>query len=78
MSTDAEAIAREAAPIGHGKLQWRILIGFVLGLAAGLLTYTLAPDAPWVETVTPFTEPRSRRTCSRRRPRASGSATVIW
>ena len=23
MSTDAEQIAREAAPIGHGKLQWR-------------------------------------------------------
>ena len=54
MSTDAEAIAREAAPIGHGKLQWRILIGFVLGLAAGLLTYTLAPDAPWVETVVTY------------------------
>ena len=54
MSTDAEAIAREAAPIGHGKLQWRILIGFVLGLAAGLLTYTLAPDAAWVETVVTY------------------------
>jgi DAACS family dicarboxylate/amino acid:cation (Na+ or H+) symporter len=54
MSTDAEAIAREAAPIGHGKLQWRILIGFVLGLAAGLLTYTMAPDAPWVQTVVTY------------------------
>ena len=49
MSTDAEAIAREAAPIGHGKLQWRILIGFVAGLVGGLMAYTLARDAAWVE-----------------------------
>jgi len=54
MSTDAEEMAREAAPIGHGKLQWRILIGFVAGLVAGLLTYTLAPDATWVETVVTY------------------------
>jgi len=54
MSTDAEQIARESAPIGHGKLQWRILIGFVAGLAAGLLTYTLAPDAAWLETVVTY------------------------
>ncbi len=52
--TDAAEIAAEAAPIGHGKLQWRILIGFVLGLVAGLLTYTLAPDAAWVETVVTY------------------------
>ncbi len=54
MSTDAAEIAREAAPIGHGKLQWRILIGFVLGLAAGLLTYTFARDAMWVETAVTY------------------------
>jgi Na+/H+-dicarboxylate symporter len=54
MSTDAEQIAKEAAPIGHGKLQWRILLGFVVGLVAGLLTYTLAPDAGWVETVVTY------------------------
>ena len=36
MSTDAEQIAREAAPIGHGKLQWRILVGFV-----GILYHTV-------------------------------------
>jgi len=54
MSTDAEEMAREAAPIGHGKLQLRILIGFVAGLAAGLLTYTLAPDAAWIETVVTY------------------------
>jgi Na+/H+-dicarboxylate symporter len=49
MSTDAAEIAREAAPIGHGRLQWRILIGFVLGLVGGLLAYTLARDAAWVD-----------------------------
>ncbi|HYD23364.1 MAG TPA: dicarboxylate/amino acid:cation symporter [Croceibacterium sp.] len=49
MSTDAEQIAREAAPIGHGRLQWRILIGFAAGLVAGLLAYTLARDAAWIE-----------------------------
>jgi Na+/H+-dicarboxylate symporter len=54
MSTDAAEIAREAAPIGHGKLQWRILIGFVLGLVAGLLTYTFARDAAWVATVVTY------------------------
>ena len=54
MSTDAEQIAKQAAPTGHGKLQWYILIGFVLGLAGGLLTYTLAPDAAWLETVVTY------------------------
>ncbi len=44
----------EAAPATHNRLQWRILIGFVAGLAAGLLTYTLAPGAPWVETVVTY------------------------
>jgi DAACS family dicarboxylate/amino acid:cation (Na+ or H+) symporter len=50
MSTDAAEIAQKAAPIGHGRLQWRILIGFVLGLVAGLLTYTFARDAAWSPT----------------------------
>lgn len=54
MSTDAEQIAHEAAPIGHGKLQWRILIGFITGLVAGLLAYTFARDAAWVETVVTY------------------------
>ena len=51
---DAAEIAREAAPIGHGKLQWRILIGFIAGLVAGLLTYTFARDAAWVEPVVTY------------------------
>ncbi len=42
------------APAKHNRLQWRILIGFVLGLAAGLLTYSFAPDASWVETVVTY------------------------
>ena len=54
MSTDAEEMAREAAPIGHGNLQWRILIGFVTGLVAGLLAYTFARDAAWIETVVTY------------------------
>ena len=45
---DAAEMAAEAAPIGHGKLQWKILIGFLAGTIAGLATYTLAPGAPWI------------------------------
>jgi len=53
MTTDAADIAGEAAPIParHNKLQWRILAGFVLGLAAGLLAYTFARDADWVAII---------------------------
>jgi Na+/H+-dicarboxylate symporter len=40
-----------AAEPGHGKLQWRILIGFATGLVAGLLAYTYARDADWLGTV---------------------------
>src|SRR5688572_22301609 len=54
MSTNATEIVREAAPAGHGKLQWRILIGFVAGLVAGLLAYTFARDAAWVDTVVTY------------------------
>ena len=53
-SQDAAEIARETAPAGHGKLQWRILIGFVAGLAAGLLAYTFARDAAWVESIVTY------------------------
>jgi DAACS family dicarboxylate/amino acid:cation (Na+ or H+) symporter len=51
---DAAEIAKEAAPVGHGKLQWRILIGFIAGLVAGLAAYTLAPGAAWVDTVVTY------------------------
>lgn len=52
--TDASEIVQESAPTGHGKLQWRILIGFVLGLASGLAAYTFAGGAPWIETVATY------------------------
>lgn len=47
--TDIAQIAAKASPGGHGKLQLRILIGFVLGLTAGLLVHAFAADAGWVE-----------------------------
>ncbi|WP_374407871.1 dicarboxylate/amino acid:cation symporter [Pelagerythrobacter sp.] len=53
-SQDAAEMAEEAAPAGHGKLQVRIALGFILGLAAGLLVYTFARDAAWVEQVVTY------------------------
>jgi len=47
MTDMAETNAR--AEIGHKGLQWRILIGFVLGLVAGLAVYTFAREASWLE-----------------------------
>jgi Na+/H+-dicarboxylate symporter len=54
MSTDARAIADEGVPSGQNRLQWRILLGFAAGLVAGLLAYTFARDAAWVETVVSY------------------------
>ncbi len=51
---DAAEIAAGASRIGHGKLQWRILIGFVVGTIAGLAAYSLAPGAAWVETLVTY------------------------
>jgi DAACS family dicarboxylate/amino acid:cation (Na+ or H+) symporter len=51
MSTDAEQMTQQAAETGPGNLQWRILIGFVAGLAGGLLAYTFARDTVWVDSV---------------------------
>jgi DAACS family dicarboxylate/amino acid:cation (Na+ or H+) symporter len=50
--TAAEDSARPAP--GHSRLQWRILMGFVFGLAAGLLAYTLTPGADWVDAVVTY------------------------
>ena len=47
----AEASARNA---DHGKLQWRILAGFVVGLGAGLIVYATQPDAAWVADVVKY------------------------
>jgi DAACS family dicarboxylate/amino acid:cation (Na+ or H+) symporter len=56
--TDAAAIAQSSAPPRHSRLQWRIFIGFALGLVAGLAVYAGARDAEWVEAlVTYVTQP---------------------
>ena len=44
-----EAVAD--APASHGRLQWRLLIGFIAGLVLGLLVYSFGRDAAWVDTV---------------------------
>jgi Na+/H+-dicarboxylate symporter len=51
-----EVVAAEQASQGpdYGRLQWRILIGFVLGLVAGIAAYTFARDAEWIETVVTY------------------------
>jgi DAACS family dicarboxylate/amino acid:cation (Na+ or H+) symporter len=46
-----EADAAPASSPSHNRLQWRILIGFVAGLACGLAVYAGARDAGWVDTV---------------------------
>ena len=52
--TDAAAIAANATPHGSGRLQWRILFGFVLGLVGGLIVYATQADAAWVDTVVTY------------------------
>ena len=40
------------------ELQWQMLIGFLVGLGAGLIAYSTARDAAWVETFSTYvTEP---------------------
>ncbi len=47
MTTDAAAAA--PAPANpHSRLQWRIFIGFLLGLIGGLAVFVFAPDAAWL------------------------------
>jgi len=46
-----QAAASEDRDATETTLQWRILIGFVLGLGCGLLAYTFARDAGWVATL---------------------------
>jgi len=45
------AEAAITTPPNHSRLQWRILAGFVAGLALGLLAYTLAPGAAWLDAL---------------------------
>ena len=35
-------------------LQWQMLIGFLVGLTAGLIVYATQADAPWVEAFTTY------------------------
>ena len=35
-------------------LQWQMLVGFLVGLVAGLIVYTTQQGAPWVEIVTTY------------------------
>ena len=49
----AAVISDEAGP-GHGKLQLRILIGFVAGLVGGLIVYATQPGAEWVDVVVTY------------------------
>ncbi|MES2700714.1 MAG: cation:dicarboxylase symporter family transporter, partial [Pseudomonadota bacterium] len=53
MNVDAAALAASAPP-HNSRLQWRILIGFIAGLVAGLLAYTFARDAAWITTVVTY------------------------
>src|ERR671910_1456981 len=36
------------------ELQWQMLIGFLVGLIAGLIVYATQADAPWVKAVTTY------------------------
>ncbi|SHL61079.1 dicarboxylate/amino acid:cation (Na+ or H+) symporter, DAACS family [Sphingobium sp. YR657] len=36
------------------SLQWQMLAGFLIGLAAGLVAYAVTPGAPWIDAVTRY------------------------
>lgn len=44
----------DAGTAGHGRLQWQILAGFLLGLGAGLAAYAFAPGSELVTTVSTY------------------------
>lgn len=48
------APASASGAVDPHRLQWRMLIGFIAGLSAGLAAYTLAPGAAWVEAVSTY------------------------
>jgi Na+/H+-dicarboxylate symporter len=55
MTAQAASTAPASMSSAHNsRLQWRILIGFIAGLVAGLLAYTFAPGAAWVDTVVTY------------------------
>ena len=52
----AEAVISDTPQVapGHSRLQWRILIGFLLGLFGGLAVYAGARDAAWLDAVVTY------------------------
>ena len=46
-------------------LQWQMLIGFLVGLVAGLVVYSTQPDAPWVEALTTYVTQPIGQVCLR-------------
>jgi DAACS family dicarboxylate/amino acid:cation (Na+ or H+) symporter len=36
------------------SLQWQMLVGFLIGLTAGLVAYAVNPGAPWIDAVTRY------------------------
>lgn len=49
-----ENVAPPSKSAGHGKLQMRILIGFLGGLIAGLAAYAAFPGAEWVSFIVSY------------------------
>ncbi|MEO7655080.1 MAG: dicarboxylate/amino acid:cation symporter [Sphingomicrobium sp.] len=45
----AEAVKKRSL-----SLQWQMLLGFLIGLSLGLIAYSTARDAPWVEALTTY------------------------
>jgi len=54
LSTESVTVHEHATSTKPDGLQWRMLIGFLAGLASGLLAYTFARDAAWVSTVVTY------------------------
>ena len=52
--TGEGAATTEEGGTDYGRLQWRIAIGFVAGLVAGILTYSFAADAPWLDDLVKY------------------------
>ncbi len=52
--TEIAGTAAAHSDPGNGRQQWRVLIGFVLGLIGGLVVYAVAPDAVWVDNLVKY------------------------
>jgi DAACS family dicarboxylate/amino acid:cation (Na+ or H+) symporter len=52
--TGEAAAAEQDKGTDYGRLQLRILIGFVLGLVGGLVVYTFAREAAWVDDLVTY------------------------